>query len=260
MDTVTHLLNPHRPPRVLCGLDVGQMVDPTAMAIAEREMILGPNGRLEPRFLFRFLERVPLRTPYPVVVRGTRKRLAAVGEPVSLIVDVTGVGRGIVDMFRDPVSAEVQREEWALHPTWKLPRSLMPIALTFTRGLKPQQDAKRWDEWHVPRLTLIMALIVALQQHRVHVVDTEEARILIKEAQHFRLNQKQATDSDEYLAWRENEHDDLLFAAAMVVWWGEKYAPVSAAGVEPTRYAIPAGNPLHQASGHVSQRVRARRP
>lgn len=224
MDPLTTLA----PPRFLVGLDIGQLSDPTALAIGEREMVLVDGQRLAPRFLVRFLERVPLRTPYPQMVRGVRQRLTALGEPATLLLDATGVGRGVVDLFKEPVTAEQHEAEAAYHPRWRLARVLHPVAITLTGGAQARQVEGRLDEWTVPKRDLIMVLQVALQQGRVQVAKAlPDAATLVKEAQQFQWRPTKTGD-DAYGAWREGQHDDLLLAVAMLVWWGERYAPVQA--------------------------------
>ncbi len=49
---------------VTVGIDVGQKVDPTAIAVGEWE---------RDRYLVRFLERLPLGTPYPQVAERLRR-------------------------------------------------------------------------------------------------------------------------------------------------------------------------------------------
>lgn len=227
--TVIRPDNPATPPRFLAGLDIGQMADPTALVIAERQMVL-QGLELEPRFDARFLERVPLHTPYPRMVAGVKTRLDAIGEPVALIIDATGVGRGVVDLFRHV--------------------GLHPVAITITAG--DQIHTTRWDEWHVPKRTLVMAFQVALQQGRFRVAkDLPLAQTLVKEGQAFQWKVSKA-GNDLYGAWREGTHDDLLLAAACLVWWGDRFAPREAPGTQ-LRKAIATGNPL--ARPHQQQAV-----
>jgi hypothetical protein len=98
------------------GLDLGQSNDYTALAVVEKvEGGLG-GERNDPDLHLRHLERYPLRTPYPDMVaqvaalvedpqlRTTRldRRLGqmVLDEP-DLLVDATGVGRPVVDLFRE---------------------------------------------------------------------------------------------------------------------------------------------------------------
>ncbi len=44
---------------------------------------------------------------------------------------------------------------------------------------------------------------------------------MIKELQNFKIKFTRA-GNDTYEAWRESDHDDLVLAAAMAAWFGEK--------------------------------------
>ena len=84
----------------LCGLDLGQQHDYTALAIAEYYRPDGPTAC--PQYDVRHIERMPLGTSYPTVVSRIHTLLNAprLKDHVELIVDGTGVGRPVVDMLR----------------------------------------------------------------------------------------------------------------------------------------------------------------
>jgi hypothetical protein len=206
-----------KPLRFIAGLDVGQQSDPTALILLERQIALtGPQ--FQPRFDCRYLERVPLQTPYPAMVRGVRERLSHLGEPCTLVIDATGVGRATVDLFR---------EGWTEYDASTLVRTVLPgrpivIAITLTGGADVREAA--WDEWHVPKRDVVTALVVALQQGCFRVAKAlPEAATLVREARNFQWKVSK-TGQDLYGAWREGQHDDLLLAAAIGVWWGQRTA------------------------------------
>ena len=95
------------------GLDLGQARDYTALAIIEKVIPEGDRPFYEkteeteqkdPHFHVRYLERFPLGTPYPDVVRrvceGKKELEKSSGSSVPLIVDATGVGVPVVDLFK----------------------------------------------------------------------------------------------------------------------------------------------------------------
>jgi hypothetical protein len=207
-------------PRFLVGLDIGQVSDPSALAVLERRF-QPENGRYEPRFDARYLERLPLQTPYPAMVRGVRERLSYLAEPCELLIDATGVGRGIVDLFREGWVTYDDKTEQRI-PVPGCPRV---IAVSITAGERAHQDPDCWDEWYVPKRDVVMAFMVVLQQRRFRVAkELPEAAILFKEGQNFQWKVSKA-GNDQYGAWREGQHDDLLLAVALPVWWGEKVKP-----------------------------------
>ena len=83
------------------GLDLGQSRNHSALAVVERaELLLDDmdwvtyERRRECRYRMRFLERVPLGTPYPDVATRVREvvRNGAVAGRCTLAIDATGVG------------------------------------------------------------------------------------------------------------------------------------------------------------------------
>src|SRR6187401_3335536 len=93
--------------RYYLGLDLGQVRDYSAIAIAERRTELtGERDHITyldhttTRVLVTHLERIPLRTPYPEVVarvRGITQRYK--GNRLEIIMDATGVGAAVKDML-----------------------------------------------------------------------------------------------------------------------------------------------------------------
>lgn len=96
---------------VYCGLDLGQASDYTALAMAER--ILPPNERDNAQYHFGHVERLKLGTSYPDVVTHvtTLVNRARLKGEVTLVLDYTGVGRPVADMFR---KARLSRQLWAI--------------------------------------------------------------------------------------------------------------------------------------------------
>lgn len=204
-------------PRYFAGLDVGQLADPTALAIVERSLRLGPQG-ITPWFDVRHLERVPLRTPYPQMVEGVRERLEVLKEHCVLLIDATGVGRGIVDLFRQ---AWTVWDATTQQPVI-LPQKPRIVSVTLTGGTETRHPV--WHEWHVPKREVITPLLLALQRQRIRIAASlPDAQTLLAEARNFQYRIKQS--HDEYGAWREGTHDDLVLATAMAIWWGTYYCP-----------------------------------
>ena len=87
--------------RYVVGCDLGQSHDPTAVAVVRRiDDDADPSA--PPIFQVGHLERLPLGTPYPGVVRHVSRMLGAVplrGKS-ELVIDFTGVGRPVFDMFQ----------------------------------------------------------------------------------------------------------------------------------------------------------------
>jgi hypothetical protein len=179
------------------GLDLGQASDYTALVIVEA------SADAEPRFAIRHLQRMALGTSYPKIaeyVAGLLRR-----EPLhrncDLVVDQTGVGRAIVDLLRRS--------------------GVNPIAVTITGGDSVTTDA---GGFRVPKRDLVAVLQVTLQQGRLKCADLPGAEVLQAEMLNFRVTVNALTGHDSYGAgpageWREGDHDDLVLATALAIWW-----------------------------------------
>src|ERR1051325_1921076 len=94
--------------RYFIGLDLGQSQDFTAIAILERVELKGPwdavmyAHKKMVAMRLRYLERLPLGTPYPEIVEQVAYlvRSGELREQCYLMVDATGVGRPVVDLLR----------------------------------------------------------------------------------------------------------------------------------------------------------------
>ncbi len=197
------------------GLDLGQQKDYTALAIVEDvapapvrmdsstkpfRVWAVPPGAVHALHV-RHLERFPLGTKYPTIVERVGQRLHALpaDAEVDLLVDATGVGRPVVDMF---VKA-------GMHPT----------AITITGGTTPSSEH---SDWRVPKRDLVSTLQVVLQTERLKVAKgLPDATILVQELLNFQVKITDAAN-DTYGAWREGTHDDLVLAVALTVWRAEQ--------------------------------------
>jgi hypothetical protein len=191
------------------GLDLGQASDYSALAILERTEKMTdivypdkpPRKEASWHFGCRFLKRWPLGTAYTTVV-------AEIGELVrkpplakaTLVVDATGVGRPVVDMFRKA----------------QLPVTLVPVMIT--SGTK---ESNQDGYHHVPKMILVSTLQVLFQQRRLKILRAlPETAALVRELQNYRV--KITESANEVFEGREGEHDDLIVATALAAWRGER--------------------------------------
>jgi hypothetical protein len=197
-------------PRVIAtknffGLDLGQVHDPSAIAILECSEILIGRSRITydwvtiKRNSFRHLERLPLDLDYPTIVEHVRRLVLSpeLGRRITLILDATGVGRPVVDLLRRA----------------HLPCRLMPV--TITAG---DRETSGSGTWRVPKRDLITGLLVMLQREEVDICGhLPEAETLVKELGNIRIKVSPG-GQDTYGVWREGDHDDLVLAAALACW------------------------------------------
>jgi hypothetical protein len=231
-------------PHYVVGLDLGQASDYTAICVMDRQ--LKPIGKpesthewqnrgslydgshrvavwrtlVENVMTVRYLDRPPLRTSYTRIVEGVLDRIEALfsrdlypnGGKVVLVIDATGVGRGVVDMFysaannRDLANVEI---------------SLMPCTITGSTG-----HAKIEDGFvRLPKHELIhTGGVIPMQTGRLKWGPRVKNRdVLEKELLTYTKKINIATGSTQFEPWREKEHDDLLFATCLAGWaWSKK--------------------------------------
>jgi len=197
------------------GADIGQLSDPTAIAVVEctpssypvpvlgRDPVSGLPREEETfvegppvTFAVRHLERPPLGTDYVRVVARIEELSSRL--PGSLlVVDATGVGLAVCDMLAET--------------------GLQPVRVTITAGSEPQGEGL---SWRVPKQRLIAGMQVALGSGRLRVAASLAlAAVLVRELQDYRL--KVTAAANVTFSAREGAHDDLLLAVALAVWGGQ---------------------------------------
>jgi hypothetical protein len=181
------------------GLDLGQAADYTALAVVEQRTVDETTY-----YDVRHLQRWPVGTSYPAIIRDVRSMIEQ--DPLRncmIAIDQTGVGRTIVDMFRELEPAADVR------------------AITLTLG-----HTVHWNNrsHYVPKLEMAGVMQTLLQTHRIKFAICPETPELVKELQTFRVKVP-ATPVEDFESWRERPHDDLCFAVMMAVWLGEREGP-----------------------------------
>jgi hypothetical protein len=190
------------------GLDLGQAQDPSAVVIVETEVttrVWRDEWSAEPRtrpesveHRVRHAERLPLQLPYPdqvAYVRGLMMTPELPAKETELVIDMTGVGRPVFDLF------EVE--------------GLRPVGVVITGGLEEVRDGARVHR--VPKILLVSRLQAALHSGELKFSpELAEAEALKQEFSEFRMR---ATDTGRLtFGAREGRHDDLVLALAVAVW------------------------------------------
>jgi hypothetical protein len=176
--------------RFILGLDLGQAQDYSALVIVAKE---------DDRRLVRDIRRWPLGTPYPQIVRDVRGLVCdpRLGSP-DLVVDATGCGRPVVDLFE---AADCK-----------------PIGVMITGGHHAVQDADT-GYWHVPKKELVSTVQVGLQSKTLQIARAlPEATTLTEELVNFQAKITTAAN-EQYGEWRSGKHDDLVLALALALFW-----------------------------------------
>jgi len=80
-----------------------------------------------------------------------------------------------------------------------------------------------YPEWRVPKRNLITGLQLVFQNRDLVIAKgLPLAEVLATELKNFRAKINIATAHDSYESWRENQHDDLLLAASLALWWAQE--------------------------------------
>lgn len=180
------------------GMDVGQTQDHTALVVNERVQPL-------PRAIYqlRFLKRFPLQTSYPDIFLAIKTLVEhpTLANKSVLVVDATGVGLAISDMLK----------------AMKLPVKLVPMLIV--GGNTVSRDGMTW---HVPKRDLATAVKLVLEREALRIsTQIPQYNLLVRELQAFRVKIS-VSAKDTYEAWREKDHDDLVLATAIAVWYAER--------------------------------------
>jgi hypothetical protein len=192
---------------VTIGVDIGQRVDPTAIAVIEREERIekrkdaegGAQERRVWHHTARRLERLPLGTPYPEVADRLVDVAARVAERTGqrprLYLDATGVGKPVVDVLRD-------------HQV----RALL-IAVYFTYGDRRMKGEN--GSIILGKAYLVSRLQALFQGERLHLPRHDpEAETMTRELLDYEIRvDKNANDT--YGAFRVGTHDDLVTALGL---------------------------------------------
>lgn len=193
------------------GVDLGQLVDYSAAAVVRRSMGIDPGGRPERdslgRLQYRFdvaaIKRYQLGTSYTSIVAHVVEQLRRpeLGRRPRLVIDGTGVGVAVVEMFRSALKPIEDRVEC--------------YAVTITAGRAVLSVGR--NEFHVAKIQLVGAIRAALESQRLKMPPRlEHAETLKRELQDFKVK---ITDAgNETFSAREGAHDDLVLAVALPIW------------------------------------------
>jgi hypothetical protein len=234
------------------GLDLGQQADYTALCVLERsywlhaheaEQLVGwdagagwfRGSELAPEQLAQAValaihrprgrpnvaplavvhaHRWPLQTRYTRIVEDVARLVGTAPlrrEWCGVVVDATGVGRGVVDQFRLE----------GLGPS-RVGLGLTAITIAAGSAITTEPwDGGRDRSLRVPKADLVATLQVLFEQRRLKVAGRLPALpTLMAELESFR-RRKTPVGNDQYLSWREGEHDDLVLAVALAAWHDE---------------------------------------
>ena len=178
------------------GLDLGQKRDHSAVVVVQRiDQRRAFQGTEVKRLDVRYVERLPLGIPYPLIVQRVREIVQCdeLRGNCALAVDATGVGAAVMDMLRSA----------------RLGCDLVPVVITGgERGVGHES---------VPKKDLLAEVQVLLESGRLKIGRLKEAGRLMRELVDMKMSMKESgrvrMGADGY-----GEHDDLVIALALACW------------------------------------------
>lgn len=200
------------------GLDLGQSADYTALAVVQSVKERRDKGNFKTVLHLRHLERYPLRTSYTTIADGVvgvmrseelngeeydpaRNRIARA--KAELLVDKTGVGRGVTDILKE--------------------RGLKFTGIVIHGG---ESTHNTNGDYHIPKKDLVAAVEVPFDNDTLKIAEGLDLfGVLREELQTFRRKQNRKTSHVSFEHWRDSEHDDLVLAVAMACWGATSRRP-----------------------------------
>jgi hypothetical protein len=185
------------------AVDLGQSQDPTAIAVLQHRGVRHQrfDGRIFPsgeETLVRYLARLPLGLAYPEQAAEVGRLLQRppLNRPgVELVLDATGVGRAVSDIF--------------------IYAGMKPTQVTITAG--DTVTPTGGNRWNVSKGQLISLLDARLHLGELRIASAlTEAGALASELRDFR-RKVSAAGRFTYEA-RVGQHDDLVLAVAIGLW------------------------------------------
>ena len=148
-----------------------------------------------------------LHTPYKTIASYTKNLLndAQLAGDCWLLVDRGEAGNAVIEMLYD--------------------LNLSPLGIRSTSGTNIS-DSSSGPGYNVPHTELIQALRVEVEQQIIRVSkDVEHQAKLLQELKTLKAKKTSNKKALHYEAAREKDHDDLVMALAMAVWFSRKVWP-----------------------------------
>ena len=194
------------------GLDLGQVSDFSALVIVLRgrpnDKAGNPLPVTKPHYYVEFAQRWK-GTSYPALVGQVATILShpeVVERGISLTVDATGVGKPVIDMFRDARNAGM------------LPCRPLPVVISAGEKVN-EQVVESKGTISVPKKDLMGHLEVLLSTGRLHIAERLKLLpTLVEELKNFRAKITESGHA-RFEAARSG-HDDLVLALALACWEG----------------------------------------
>lgn len=186
----------------IAGLDLGQQNDRTALVVLDwtQPETMRRDADRAPRYRARHIQRFRTGVSYTEMVKdieAVMQRDPLAGE-TALVVDATGVGRAVADLFSH------------------IGRTV--VSVTITGGDSVNRSGQ---EFTVPKRLLASTTQALLQTDRLQFsARVPETEVLLRELKDFRV--KVSSSGHASFEHREGKHDDLVLATALAAWYAER--------------------------------------
>jgi len=184
----------------IISVDLAQVNDFTAITIIEKVSQKGSPKE----YHLRHIERPERGTTYPRIVDRINELVNTEQlkkERKTVVIDITGVGRPVWDLLQNSHIAAKTK------------------GITITGGNTVIENR---DIYSVPKRDLITSLQVAFQNGQLQIANgLPEADNLVRELNNFKVKIN-INGHDQYEAWREGVHDDIVLSVAMGVWYAAR--------------------------------------
>lgn len=199
-----------RKSRWICGVDIGKQRDHTAITLNQIVPVkIDQYGDVFHALHIRHLDRLPLKMKYPDQVRAVGKLLRHPAITIAhqtnpeLVIDVTGVGQAVGDMFEES--------------------GFNLCRITITGGDKANEDRDMHGAllgYNVPKRDIIHSILRMMQEETLKVApNLPKMAALLHEFQNFKMKLSKKTGHDTYEAWREEDHDDIILSIGISCWY-----------------------------------------
>ncbi len=203
------------------GADLGQSYDPTAIVVLERQwgylsQADGVHDLNTPLTFYRVrhMERLPLGMDYVQQVQhigGVMRRAPLCTHDAELLIDFTGVGRPVFDIFNQ--------------------QGIRAEGVNITAG---NQESQEMHGWNVAKQILVSTVQAELHSGRLKIDrKLKDGPILKSELQDFQVSITPSGNAT--FSARVGAHDDLVLALAIALWravnaFGDRVQRVSISG------------------------------
>jgi len=181
----------------LLGLDLGQQNDYSVLSVLELNK---DNLTQQVGYSLVYLKRYALKTSYITIadnvklITNSNKFL----DKHALVIDQTGVGRPVMDVFKD--------------------NNIRPFGITITGGNSTNWEGRR--EIKVPKRDIVSSLQVVFQNKRIKIAgNLPDIDLIKKELLYFRS--KISNSGHDSYAAISSMHDDIVMSIGLAIWYGE---------------------------------------